>query len=117
MNINLLSVILNEDLKMVEQINCADIRIEFLKTDLILRLSNARYTADCLIDKEYLKVNIDTITRLMKEWCNKELNFRVNFSKSLNVVTMSFNDSLIFVGETEYDAVLKASKWIYENKG
>lgn len=72
----------------------------------------------------YAEVNIDTLTRLMKEWMDKQ--GYTNFSgRERGVqrlycceVETSLSNWLYFHSEhTEFEAVLKATQWVAKTKG
>jgi len=68
------------------------------------------------------KINIDTLTRLMKEFCfSNDLMFDVRYHTNYNPRTISImtygKDSRFFSSDTEFEAILKATDWVIREKG
>lgn len=69
------------------------------------------------------KVNLDTLTRLCKEWCYKESKvWLMSYITALGANCRVFKSDLsnrtdeMFIGDTELEAVLKAVQWVRDNK-
>jgi len=72
----------------------------------------------------YKAINIDTLTRLMKEWCfDKGYSLETRFNYPLQQVSMTNNGGLARYSSpamsilTELEAVLKATHWLAKEKG
>ncbi len=77
----------------------------------------------------YKQLNIDTLTRLMKEWCLKEQNNCVaSISSTLGILDSTAmcniysskyalgKETKAFYGDTEFEAVLKTTAWVAKEK-
>lgn len=71
-----------------------------------------------------LSLNLDTMTKLMKEWCwdqNFSIETRFNYPLQRVIIYPQYFDDEIKIddsfgiGETEFEVVLKATKWIAIN--
>ena len=70
------------------------------------------------------KINLDTLTRLMKEWCwssgNEIMSGKINHSGTYLATVQDLNPLVPkrpFVNTTEFEAVLKATEWVAKEKG
>jgi hypothetical protein len=66
--------------------------------------------------------NLDTLTRLMKEWCfNEGLMFDIRWHTNRNpkrISAMTYGKgSTFFTGNTEFETVLSMTSWLAKDKG
>lgn len=96
------------------------------RLDLLIVESAAikRYSDDIIYTIEYdggrmatARLNIDTLTRLMKVGCCKQTEM-LNISYCRHFVSVSFaNSNLSFTSGTEFEAIIKATHWVANEKG
>lgn len=81
-------------------------------------------------DIDYTKLNLDTLGRLCKEWCLKQewiissningVDYKgdgVGFAYLQDFEYKHDRDKLRFKGETELEAIIKATEWVAREKG
>ena len=80
----------------------------------------------CTKDMCINSINTDTLTRLMKEFCNENnyvIRTEMHYKNSINVAVLKFYDTGVWVEpfntmfQTEFEAVLKATDWVIKEKG
>ena len=81
-------------------------------------------------NQDYTELNIDTLTRLMKEWCFKQEleNINTNIAKGVSSGRKMYHCKIVkfkgfvkildksFEAKTEFEAVLKAFEWVAKEK-
>ncbi len=115
----LLSLVLDEDLQVLAELNNASLIIETDKDNNKLEVY-LKFSFDETEDSLLKEINLDTLTRLCKEWCYSEnyiLESRIHLQQKskgvCNVYWMSMdNDKDVFVENTELEAVIKATEFI-----
>ena len=112
----LLSLVLDEDLQVLAELNNASLIIETDKDNNKLEVY-LKFSFDETEDSLLKEINLDTLGRLCKEWCLEQ-------GFIMNVQTSDIN-CMIYIGatdtdiqaKTEIEAIVEATEYIAKEKG
>ena len=102
----LLSLVLDKNVTKVEYcvVGSRGQSVDYTRLSVSIDIKNTEY------------INLDTLTRLMKEWCltkGYEVSSRLDLvTKATAIVWLKFRECVVENGDNEYEVVEKVTQWV-----